>query len=75
MRVHRYTHDLAIAITEILESLVKRDDFGWTNEGEIQGIEEQYHILPAQRRQAKLLVKTAVRGHSRGDEIRCLSGD
>ena len=67
--VGRDTDDFHAAALEILELLVEGDDLGRAHEGEVQGIEEQDHVLAPEVGKLKFVVEAVVRHHGRGGEV------
>jgi alkyl hydroperoxide reductase subunit AhpC len=63
VRIHRHAQHLGILLLELRQRLVKSDNLRGADEGEIQRIEEQYHVLAAIRRQGQLLERVV--GHNR----------
>jgi len=48
LRVHGHAQDLAATLLELVELAVEGDDLRGTNKGEVQRVEEEDRVLPAQ---------------------------
>ena len=47
LRVDRDADDLAVALREFLDPVIEGEDLGRADEGEVERVEEQRHVLPA----------------------------
>ena len=70
LAVHRDAQDLGVLAGEIRVTVAERGDFGWADEREVQGVEEQNHVLAAVLRQGDVL--ELLINHSSGGEVRGL---
>ena len=73
LAVHRYTQHFGVAAGEIGVAIRERRDLGRADEGEIQGVEEQHHVLTAVLGQFDLLELLV--NHCGGCEVRGLQTD
>ena len=73
LAVHRHTQHLTVAAGELAVAIGEGGDLRRANEGEVEGIEEQHHVLAAVLRQGDVL--EFLIHHGGGGEIRSLKTD
>lgn len=61
VRVYRAADDLATNFAELLCPVAKSHNLSGAHKCEVQGVEEQHHILPCRRRQSQ--------GHTESGEL------
>lgn len=73
LRVDTDAEDLGTELAEFLDAIAEGDQFGWADEGEVQGVEEQNDVLAGVVGQGNLLDFSV--NYSAGSEIWSRLGD
>jgi len=69
LAIHGDAQNFSVLAGEIRVAIAERCDFSWANEGEVQRVEKQHHVLTAVLRQAdlfELLINYSGSGEIRG---------